>query len=215
MQKIERILGIAAPLMVDNISTDIISPSSLLRTVNADLAAGLFGPWRYVGGEHDNPDFVLNRRRYRGASVLVAGRNFGCGSSREHAVWCLLRYGIRCVIAPSFGEIFYESSFKNGLVALVLPEEDVDGLAKELDAAAEPRVGVDIRALTLTSPSGRAQPFKLDPSRREALIEGLEEIDLMLRQEAKIAAFQADAKRARPWLYPSSAFTADRLRETS
>jgi 3-isopropylmalate/(R)-2-methylmalate dehydratase small subunit len=214
MKKIERIAGTAAPLMVENISTDIISPSILLQGLHADLAAGLFGPWRYVGGRQENPDFVLNRPKYRSATVLITGENFGCGSSREHAVWCLQRYGIRCVIASSFGNIFYESAFKNGLVALILPEAEVQRLAEDVSEAAEPKIGVDIRARTVTSPSGRVVSFPLDESRREALLEGLEEIDIILRQEPAIAQFQEKARHDRPWLYPTAAVTAQRLRET-
>src|SRR5436190_914146 len=172
MKKIDRIAGTAAPLMVENISTDVISPSILLQGLHADLAAGLFGPWRYVGGRQENPDFVLNKPKYRNAVVLIAGQNFGCGSSREHAVWCLQRYGIRCVIASSFGNIFYESAFKNGLVALTLTEAEVQSLAHDVSEAAEPKIEIDVRARTVTSASGRVLPFTIDESRREALLEG-------------------------------------------
>ncbi|WP_342364048.1 3-isopropylmalate dehydratase small subunit [Terrarubrum flagellatum] len=214
MKKIERISGTAAPLLVDNISTDIISPSILLQSVNADLAGGLFGPWRYLREREENPDFVLNDQRFRSAKVLVTGKNFGCGSSREHAVWCLLRYGVQCVIAPSFGDIFYESAFKNGLVAVTLPEAEVESLARDLVEANAPQVEVDIRDLTINGPLSRVRRFALDASRRDALLDGLDEIDIILRQRSAIDDFQARAKIERPWLYPTAAFTAERLRET-
>lgn len=213
MKKIESIAGTAAALLVDNISTDIISPSILLQQVNTDLARGLFGPWRYDEAGEENPSFVLNQPRCRGARILLAGANFGSGSSREHAVWCLLRYGIECVIAPSFADIFYENAFKNGLVALRLPAETLATLAERLAAAPRPLLAIDLRTQSINLPDGDALRFELEASRREALLEGLDELDLILREEPAIAAFEARAQSERPWLYPSAETMAACLQE--
>ena len=203
MEKISGIEGIAAPLMVANITTDMISPSSLYRTVNADFARGLFGPWRYREDGSDEPSFVLNQPRYRGTRILVAGNNFGCGSSREIAVWCLQRFGIRCVIASGFGEIFFENAFKNGLVAIELDEGTVTELAAELsDEGRQPQMSVSIADRSITTPAGKMIPFELDETRRTALLAGLDELQILLREEPEIAAFQVRARAERPWLVP-------------
>src|SRR5262245_36604484 len=204
MKPVKLIAGTAAPLMVENISTDVISPGLLYRTVNVDYARGMFGPWRYHKDGSDNPAFVLNQPRYRDTRILVAGRNFGCGSSREIAVWCIQRYGIGCVIAPSFGEIFYENAFQNGLVALELPETQVNDLAAELGSEDRaPRAAVDLAAKTVTCPSGRQIAFDMDEVRRTALLEGLAELRMILREEASIAEFQARGRAERPWQFPT------------
>jgi 3-isopropylmalate/(R)-2-methylmalate dehydratase small subunit len=202
MKPVKLIAGTTAPLMVDNISTDVISPGSLYRTVNADFARGLFGPWRYHDDGTDNPAFVLNQPRYRDARILVAGRNFGCGSSREIAVWCLQRYGIGCVLAPSFGEIFFENASKNGLVAIELAERHVDALAGELASDHHPpQVCVDLLTKTVTMPSGRKILFDMDDVRRTSLLEGLDELQMILREEANIADFQTRTRAQHPWRF--------------
>jgi 3-isopropylmalate/(R)-2-methylmalate dehydratase small subunit len=202
MQPVKRVEGTAAPLMVDNISTDVISPGSLYRTVNADFAGGLFGPWRYRDDGTNNAAFVLNQSRYRDTRILVAGRNFGCGSSREIAVWCLQRYGIACVIAPSFGEIFFENAGKNGLVTIELAEPDARDLAAELASDEHsPKVVVDLVAKTIVFPAGRKISFDIDDLRRAALLEGLDELQMILREETSIAGFQARARAEHPWRF--------------
>ena len=197
MDKISRITGIAAPLMIANISTDVISPGSVMASPKADFAKGLFAPWRYDAEGDDNPAFVLNEPRYRGARILVAGRNFGCGSSREAAVWCLQRFGIGCVIAPSFASIFQENAFKNGLVAIALPEPAVRELARGLAVANAPTLDVDIAARTISGTGGTIA-FALD------------EVDLMLRDAALIDDFQARMRRDQPWLFAAAALLRNR-----
>jgi 3-isopropylmalate/(R)-2-methylmalate dehydratase small subunit len=205
MQPVTRVEGTAAPLLVDNISTDVISPSSLYRTVNADFARGLFGPWRYHDDGTEKAAFVLNQPRYRDARILVAGRNFGCGSSREIAVWCLQRFGIACVLAPSFGEIFFENACKNGLVVIELAEPAVRDLAAELaEGDRLPRVAVDLVTKTIAFPTGRRVAFDMDDMRRAALLEGLDELQMILREEASIANFQARARAEHPWRFATS-----------
>lgn len=200
MKPISRIEGVAAPLPVDNISTDIISPSALLGSVNSDLAKGLFGPWRYREDGSDRPDFVLNQPRFAGAGILLAGRNFGCGSSREHAVWCLARFGIRAVIAPSFGEIFAENAFKNGLVTVTLPEDDMRRLCQQAqDASFAPAVTIDIETCRITAPDGGAVPFALEEFKRTALLEGLDELDIIRRESAAVARYQERVRAEQPW----------------
>ncbi len=203
MDKIARIAGTAAPLTVDNITTDIISPGELYKTVKADFARGLFAPWRYRADGSDNPAFVLNTPRFRNARVLVAGKNFACGSSREIAVWCLQRYGIGCVIAPSFGEIFFENAFKSGLVAIEMAEHDVKTLSGELGMQdVEPHVTVDLEKCVIATPRGNRLSFEMDATRRMAFLEGLDELSMILREDAAIQAFQDEFRRSHPWLAP-------------
>jgi 3-isopropylmalate/(R)-2-methylmalate dehydratase small subunit len=209
MEKIRHIAGIAAPLMVANISTDVISPGSVMASPKADFARGLFAPWRYDAAGNDNPAFVLNEPRYRGARVLVAGKNFGCGSSREAAVWCLQRFGIACVIAPSFASIFMENAFKNGLVAVALPEPAVRDIVRTLLTADAPTLAVDIAARTIAGPGGTIA-FELDEARRIALLEGLDEVDLMLRDVGAIDEFQARTRREQPWLFNAASLLRNR-----
>jgi 3-isopropylmalate/(R)-2-methylmalate dehydratase small subunit len=203
MQKIARIQGIAAPLMAENISTDIISPSELYLKPRKAYGPGLFGPWRYRDDGSENHDFVLVRERFRNASILVTGRNFGCGSSRQIAVWCLQDYGVRCVIAPSFGDIFSENAFKSGLLVVELPAAEVGAIAAELEAEDNPaELCVDLSENTVTTAAGRVIGFEIDAFRRAAYLEGLDEIDMILRQEAAIAGFQKRLFHDRPWVVP-------------
>jgi 3-isopropylmalate/(R)-2-methylmalate dehydratase small subunit len=204
MDKITRVEGVAAPLLVDNISTDILSPGSVMTSPKADFARGLMAPWRDCEDGSDNPDFVLNQPRFRQARVLLAGRNFGCGSSREAAVWCLQRYGIGCVIAPSFADIFFDNAFKNGVLAIRLDEQDIAALAAELERDDVPAtLAVDLETMTIRG-ANRSIPFTMDPERRVALMEGLDEIDLILRDDAAISAFQDRLKAEEPWLEEAS-----------
>jgi 3-isopropylmalate/(R)-2-methylmalate dehydratase small subunit len=206
MEKFDVLTGIAAPLMQDNINTDAIIPADWLRSVHADHSEGLFGRWRYLEDGAENPDFVLNQPRYRGANVLIGGRNFGCGSSRENAVWALLAYGIRCVIAPSFGDIFLENATKNGLLAIRLPASEIDAIAAEFPPLNGPTdMTVDLITQRFTTPRGRVAPFDVDPRIRDTLMAGLEQVDRTLRHQDAIAEHQAQDRVDRPWAYPTPA----------
>lgn len=202
MEKFISVTGRAAPLVKANIDTDMIIPAKRLVGYQRDeLGQFAFEAWRYRADGSDHPDFVLNTPRYRGASILVTGPNFGCGSSRESAVWALAGIGIRCVIAPSFGDIFFNNTFQNGMLPIALPQAEIDAIGAELDSAAEPSVTVDLRQQTIALPSGRIVKFTVDTERREALLEGRDEIGMTLAREAEIAAYQSRDAAARPWIY--------------
>jgi 3-isopropylmalate/(R)-2-methylmalate dehydratase small subunit len=188
--------GPAAPLMLPDINTDIIAPG---HTGKGDMALDAFGPLRYLADGSDNPSFVLNQDRFRDAPILLSGQNFGCGSSREHAVWSLLAMGIRCVIATSFGDIFFGNCFQNGVLPIVLNADIVDSLAEEASTG-EP-FEVNLETMQLTSPRGSAIPFAVNPTRRFQLLEGLDDLDLGLRRRDQIRAFQETDRRNRPWVY--------------
>jgi 3-isopropylmalate/(R)-2-methylmalate dehydratase small subunit len=204
MEKVSRITGVAAPLLRDNIDTDAIMPTPWMTRADADFGQALFGFWRYhdTKAEKERDDFILNRAPFRATRILVAGINFGCGSSREHAVWALMGFGIRAVIAPSFGDIFYENAAKNGLLAVTLPAETVAALGRMLEqGAGGHQMTVDLVACTVTAPDGSVYSFAIDPARRTALLEGLDEIGITLKDAGAIAAFQARDRAARPWIY--------------
>ena len=204
MEKVTRIAGIAAPMMIDNIDTDAIAPTQMLHDAAADFGHLLFGMWRYSdkAGTAERADFVLNREPYRRARILLAGVNFGCGSSREHAVWALMGFGIKSVIAPSFSDIFYDNAFKNGLLAIALPRETIDPIAAAVEAGHEGReMTVDLESCTITTSTGATIAFPIDPARRTALLEGLDEIGLTLTAGDAITAFQQRDRTARPWIY--------------
>lgn len=206
MQKFISVTGKAAPLIKANIDTDVIIPAKRLVGYQRDeLGAFAFEAWRFLDGGADNPDFVLNTPRYHGAPILVTGGNFGCGSSRESAVWALAGIGVRCLIAPSFGDIFYNNTFQNGVLAITLPQADIDAIGADLEAAAAPVATVDLTQQTIALPSGRIVPFAIDAERREALLEGRDEIGMTLAREAEIAAFQAHDRATRPWIYETAA----------
>lgn len=204
MDKFTKLTGLAAPLMQPNIDTDAILPSRFLTRTNQYGKSGfgevLFSDWRFAADGKPKPDFVLNRPEYAGANILLAAENFGCGSSREHAVWALLGFGIRCVIAPGFGEIFYNSSFVNGLLPVVLAKEKVVALADAVDVGGD-AMSVDLEAQEVTGPDGKVYAFEIDASRREALLEGLDAIAVTLKREAEITAFQDADRQSRPWIY--------------
>ena len=201
MEKFTAVKGIAASFRQENIDTDAIIPATYLRSLNADLGGGLFGRSRYGADGKESPDFVLNRPPFRDSRILVAGANFGCGSSREGAVWALLRFGIRCVIAPSFGDIFFENAFKNGLLPVILPEHEVRALLDYLAATNDPTLSVDLKRCVVETPQGRSIPFAIPPARRTALLEGLDEIGQTLQHGAEIAAFQTADGVKRPWVH--------------
>ena len=205
MQKFISVTGKAAPLIKANIDTDVIIPAKRLVGYQRDeLGAFAFEAWRFLESGVDNPDFVLNMSRYRGAPILVTGGNFGCGSSRESAVWALAGIGVRCIIAPSFGDIFYNNTFQNGMLAITLPQADIDAIGADLEAAEVPVATVDLTQQTIALPSGRVMSFAIDAERREALLEGRDEIGMTLAREAEIAAFQAQDRAARPWIYETA-----------
>jgi len=186
--------GIAAPLMADNIDTDTIIPSrEMTSTGRTGLAGGLFAPWRYIEGRVPNPEFTLNQGEYAGAQILAAGANFGCGSSREHAVWALAEYGIRCVIAPSFAPIFAANCIRNGLLPMVLPRAVVDAVAGHA-------VAIDLAAQTLVSGCA-SHPFVIDAEAKDMLLEGLDSIDLTLKARPAIDAWTQADRVQRPWIY--------------
>lgn len=200
------VTGIAAPLLRPNVDTDVIIPKPyLVTTARSGLGRGLFAEWRYDLDGTERSDFLLNREPFRRASILVAGANFGCGSSREHAVWALMDYGIRCVIAPSFASIFHENCFKNGVAPIVLPEPDVERLAALVEAAPEAPVTVDLPAKRIVTASGAVIAFDMEEGRRQALLQGLDDIGVTLTLADRIAAFQAGQKAARPWIHATLA----------
>ena len=201
MQTFDKLTGVAAPLLLENINTDAIIPVPWIVNFGQDLGMGLFGGWRYGGDGAENPAFILNQSSYREARILLAGRNFGCGSSREEAVWALLGFGIRCVIAPSFGDIFFENSFKNGLLPVVLEPDGVATLVRETAAARAPVLTVDLDSCAVGVPGGSSLPFTIQEGRRRALRMGLDEVDLTLARVAEIDAFQAADRSRRPWIY--------------
>jgi len=200
MTALVRLESIAAPLMRDNIDTDAIIPSREMKSVSkTGLADGLFAGWRYVaGGREPDPSFVLNDPRFRGAQILIAGANFGCGSSREHAVWALAEYGFRVIVAPSFSPIFQANCVRNGVAPVILPHDQVAALA----ALAAQRVSIAVDLATMTvSASGHVWPFALEDEPRMMLMEDLDAIELTLKDRAAIEAFRSADARARPWIY--------------
>lgn len=201
MEKFTRLTGVAAPLFRPNIDTDAIIPSREMKRVSKEgLGEGMFADWRYsdVAARVENPDFVLNRPGFRKAPILVAGPNFGCGSSREHAVWALQDYGVRCVIAPSFGAIFQGNCVRNGILPLVLPEPAVAALAK----VAGPQVlTVDLAAQTVRVPDGTELPFTIPPADKEMLLEGLDAIGVTCKRLPAIQSFEGAYRARQPWLF--------------
>jgi len=201
MQVFTTVTGIAAPLLLPNINTDAMSPMIAGRSLSADLGKLLFANWRYAPDGTELPDFILNKPPFRDSKILIAGPNFGCGSSRERAVWALMRFGIRCVIAPSFADIFYDNAFQNGLLPLILSAVECVSLAEAVAQAPEPVVTIDLVQCRLEGPDGRVIAFNVSAERRAALLEGLDEIEVMLRMEGDIAAYEAEDRRRRPWIY--------------
>ncbi len=202
MDKFTTVTGVAAPLPTINVDTDMIIPARFLKTIQRKgLGKNLFDAQRYKPDGTENPDFVLNKPAYRKAQILVAGPNFGCGSSREHAPWALQDFGIRVVIAPSFADIFYGNSFKNGILLIALPQEICDQLMDDAKKGANARLTVDLETQTITRPDGSVVKFDIDPFRREALIDGIDEIGLTEQKRVEIGAFEDKARAAQPWLW--------------
>ena len=201
METFDRLTGVAAPLDMDNVDTDMIIPKQFLKTIKrTGLSKGLFYELRT--DEQGRPTgFVLDEPRYRDAKILIAGENFGCGSSREHAPWALLDHGIRCVIAPSFADIFYNNCFKNGILPIRLPKAEVDRLRTLAESGANATFTVDLEAQTITDPEGGTTPFEIEPFRKHCLLNGLDDIALTLERADAIAAFEDRQRQSRPWLY--------------
>jgi 3-isopropylmalate/(R)-2-methylmalate dehydratase small subunit len=200
MQKFTALTGVAAPLDMINVDTDMIIPKQFLKTIKrTGLGKNLFFEMRYDDAGKERPDFVLNKPAYRKAQILIAGANFGCGSSREHAPWALLDFGIRCVIAPSFADIFYNNCFKNGILPIALPAEDVAKLLDDAERGANAVITIDLEKQEIRGPDGGRIAFDIDPAHKQALLEGLDEIAASLKREREIADFEAKQKRAQPW----------------
>ena len=207
MQPFTTLTGIAAPMPMLNVDTDKIIPAHWLKTIKrTGLGVGLFETLRFDNDGKERPDFVLNKEPYRHASILLTGDNFGCGSSREHAPWALLDYGIRCVIAPGFADIFYNNCFKNGILPLVLPQEQIDLLVKEAETAPNPTFTVDLVAMEIRRPLGNEPiPFNLDEANRDKLLKGLDEVGETLANAKVIDGFETKQKLGQPWLYREAA----------
>ena len=205
MDKFTELTAIAAPLLRINVDTDAIIPSREMKRVSkAGLGAGLFAGWRYTepGSRIENPDFILNREPYRRARILLSGANSGCGSSREHAVWALAEWGIRAIVAPSFGAIFYGNCVRNGILPIVLSDDRIRALAALVEQDPENnRLGVNLVECTITGPDRRPDPFDIKPSDREMLMEGLDAIAVTMKRDDEILAFQARDRLKRPWIY--------------
>ena len=201
MEKFDKLTGVAAPLPIINIDTDMIIPKDYLKTIQrTGLGRGLFSEMRYREDGSDNPDFVLNKPAYKDATILVAGDNFGCGSSREHAPWALLDYGIRCVISTSFADIFYNNCFKNGILPIVLPEDAVQALMRDAENGANARLTVDLESQTVTGADGTAYHFEMDPHRKHCLLNGLDDIGLTMEKSPAIEAYEARIAQSQPWV---------------
>ncbi|MEK9719845.1 MAG: 3-isopropylmalate dehydratase small subunit [Quisquiliibacterium sp.] len=207
MEKFDILTAVAAPYPHTNVDTDrIIRIERCARTPREQMGSWAFEVERFIADGSDNPQFVLNRAPFRGAGILVAGENFGCGSSREMAVWAIAGMGIRCVIAPSFGEIFFGNCFQNGLLPIRLDASEVEGLLQRLGALAagetkKATLSVDLRSCQISTPWGEAIGFEVEPMRRQMLLEGLDPVGLTLRQEAQIDAFQRADRQRRPWIH--------------
>jgi len=202
MQPFKKLTGVAAPLPLINIDTDMIIPKQFLKTIKrTGLGVNLFAEMRYDDDGKEKPDFVLNQPAWRKAEILVAGANFGCGSSREHAPWAILDFGIRCVIAPSFADIFYNHCFKNGILPIVLPQDQVDLLMDDAKRGANATVTIDLEKQEISGPDGGKIKFDVDPFRKHCLMNGLDDIGLTLVKKPAIDSFEERQKLSSPWLY--------------
>jgi 3-isopropylmalate/(R)-2-methylmalate dehydratase small subunit len=200
MEKFTTLTGVAAPLPIDNVDTDMIIPKQYLKTIKrTGLGKGLFAEMRYRDDGSLNPDFVLNRPAYGRAKIIVAGDNFGCGSSREHAPWALLDFGIRCVISTDFADIFYNNCFKNGVLPIKVAAEDLAKLMDDAERGANATLTIDLAAQEIRGPDGGCVRFAIDPFRKHCLMEGLDDIGLSLVESRAIEEFEAKAAAARPW----------------
>jgi 3-isopropylmalate/(R)-2-methylmalate dehydratase small subunit len=201
MEKFTKITGVAAPMPLVNIDTDMIIPKQFLKTIKrSGLGVNLFDEMRYNDDGTEKPDFVLNKPAYRKAEIIVAGENFGCGSSREHAPWALLDFGIRCVISTSYADIFYNNCFKNGILPIVLPAEQVAVLMEDAEKGQNARISVDLEAQQVTAADGEVFKFEVDPFKKHCLLNGLDDIGLTMNKATSIDKFEAQAAATRPWV---------------
>jgi 3-isopropylmalate/(R)-2-methylmalate dehydratase small subunit len=201
MKPFDKLSAIAAPLPMINVDTDVIIPKQFLKTVKrTGLGVSAFYNIRYDDDGQPKPDFVLNKAPYNKAEILITGENFGCGSSREHAPWALLDFGFRCVIAPSFADIFYSNSFKNGILPIELPQEQIDQLMKEAQDNPEALIEVDLEKQTVTRGNKFSFSFEIDSFRKHCLLNGLDDIGLTLEKSAKISAYEDNRTAEKPWL---------------
>ena len=200
MEKFTKLTGVAAPMPMRNVDTDMIIPKQFLKTIKrTGLGKSLFYEMRYDEAGKEQSDFVLNRPAYRAATILVTGENFGCGSSREHAPWALLDFGIRCIIAPDFADIFYNNCFQNGILPIKLPQAEVDKLMDDASRGSNATITVDLETQEIRGPDGGVIRFDIDPFRKHCLLNGLDNIGLTLEKREQIEAFEAKAQTARPW----------------
>jgi 3-isopropylmalate/(R)-2-methylmalate dehydratase small subunit len=201
MDKFTTLTGVAAPLEMVNVDTDMIIPKQYLKTIKrTGLGAGLFAEKRFNEDGSENPDFILNKPAYRNAQILVAGDNFGCGSSREHAPWALLDYGIRCVISTSFADIFYNNCFQNGILPIKVSPDDLEKLMDDARRGANATLTIDLEKQTIAGPDGGTITFDIDPFRKHCMLNGLDGVGLTMEKGASIAAYEAKAGAAHPWL---------------
>ncbi len=200
MDKFDKLTSAAAPLNMINVDTDMIIPKQFLKTIaRTGLGKNLFFEMRFDDDGNEVEDFVLNQPAYRDAEIMVADENFGCGSSREHAPWALLDFGIKCVIAPSFADIFYNNCFKNGILPIKLPKEDWEKIMDDAQRGANARLTVDLESQTITGPDGGEVSFEIDPFKKKCLLEGLDDIGLTMMNDDKIEKFEGDLDRDQPW----------------
>lgn len=205
MKPFTTLTATAAPLPIMNVDTDMIIPKQFLKTIKrTGLGVNLFDEMRFDDQGNEIADFVLNQPAYRNAEILVAGENFGCGSSREHAPWALLDFGIRCVIAPSFADIFFNNCFKNGILPIALPKEDVDKLMDDASNGANAKLTVDLESQSITRPDGSTIAFDVEPFRKHCLMNGLDDIALTLEKSTSIDRFEASQQTSEPWLYKTA-----------
>jgi 3-isopropylmalate/(R)-2-methylmalate dehydratase small subunit len=200
MEKFTTLTGVAAPLPIVNVDTDMIIPKDYLKTIKrTGLGKGLFAEMRFNEDGSENPDFVLNKQAYRGAKILVAGDNFGCGSSREHAPWALLDFGIRCVISTSFADIFYNNCFKNGILPIKVSPKELEELLDDAERGANATLTVDLEEMEIRGPDGGTIKFDLEPFRRHCLLNGIDDIGLTLEKAPAIDAYEKHLAESRPW----------------
>lgn len=201
MQKFTKLTAVAAPLPIINVDTDMIIPKDYLKTIKrTGLGAGLFAEMRFNDDGSDNTDFVLNKAAYKNAEILVAGDNFGCGSSREHAPWALLDFGIKCVISTSFADIFYNNCFKNGILPIIVSEDELDALMDDAKRGANATVSVDLEAQTVMGPDGGVISFEIDENRKHRLLNGIDDIGETLEKAAAIDGYEKKISENRPWV---------------
>jgi 3-isopropylmalate/(R)-2-methylmalate dehydratase small subunit len=200
MDKFTKLTGVAAPMKIRNIDTDMIIPKQYLKTIKrTGLGSGLFSEMRFNEDGSENPDFVLNKPAYRDAKIIVAEDNFGCGSSREHAPWALLDFGVRCVISTSFADIFFNNCFQNGVLPIRVSRDDLDKLMEDAERGANATMTIDLEAQEIRGPDGGVVKFDIDAFRKHCMLNGLDDIGISMQKEAGIASYEGDLAKSRPW----------------